>query len=230
MYHLTVRSKDICFVVPSYNDSSVLETTISPLITVGEVVVVDDGSRQIVELSNVIEKDVHVIRHVMNRGQGAAIETGLEYIRKQMPDIKYIVTFDADGQHNFQDAINMIGIARQGYEIVLGSRFLSKKSQIPLIKEAILRIFANTYSLINGKKITDRHFGLRVLSRNFVMQNQLLMSGFEHADEILDLILKGGWKFCEFPCSVNYTEYSKSKGQPLINGINIFFNKVLKKL
>ena len=101
---------------------------------------------------------------------------------------------------------------------------------VPIFKRKILQLFAANYSFVNRKKITDRHFGLRVLTRVFVEKNQLIMSGYEHADEILDLTIKEDWKYCEYPCSVTYSDYSKSKGQSLLNGLNILFNKVLKKL
>jgi glycosyltransferase involved in cell wall biosynthesis len=226
----SLTAKEIVFVVPTYNEEKVLDKTITPLLQIGEVILVDDGSELPVDISLPTFGQIHYIRHYINRGQGAAIETGFKYVRKNMPQVKYIVTYDADGQHDVLDAIEMLKIAKTKYDVVLGSRFLSKKNSVPLFKRKILQGFAATYSFLNGKKITDRHFGLRVLSRKFIQENSLMMSGFEHADEILDLIIKGNWNYFEYPCSVTYTDYSKSKGQPLINGLNILFNKVFKKL
>ena len=225
-----MRTSEICFVVPSYNEGKVLEESILPLLEFGQVLVVDDGSYLTTSLNNPTLNHIHYLKHCINRGQGAAIETGFEYVRKSMPHIEYLVTFDADGQHNVLDAVEMIKIAKNGYDVVLGSRFLSNINSVPRFKRKILQAFAAYYSLINRKKITDRHFGLRVLSREFIEKNQLLMSGYEHADEILDLTIKGHWKFCEYPCNVTYSDYSQSKGQSLVNGLNILFNKVIKKL
>jgi len=223
-------TKEICFIVPTYNEGEILEDTLLPLFEIGEVIVIDDGSSEITPLGSTVLNQIHYLQHFINRGQGAAIETGFEYIRRRMPQVQYIVTFDADGQHNPQDVPGMIEMARKGYDVVLGSRFLSNRSAVPILKRITLQGFAAIYSLINRKKITDRHFGLRVLTRKFIENNHLLMSGFEHADEILNLAVKGGWKYCEYPCSVIYSGYSQSKGQPLINGLNILFNKVLNKL
>lgn len=221
---------EICFIVPTYNEGKVLEDTLLPLLEIGQVIVVDDGSTRNSALSDEVASRIQHLQHLINRGQGAAIETGFEYIRQRMPHIKFIVTFDADGQHNSKDVAGMIELAQNGYDVVLGSRFLSTRSDIPMIKRVTLQTFAAIYSITNRKKVTDRHFGLRVLSRNFIENNHLLMSGFEHADEILNLALRGNWKYCEFPCSVTYNDYSQSKGQPLVNGLNILFNKVLSKL
>jgi glycosyltransferase involved in cell wall biosynthesis len=225
-----MRSSEIAFVVPAYNENIVLEQTLLPLLAIGEVVVVDDGSALPISLSEPTLDQIHYLRHLINRGQGASLETGFSYIRENMHQVKYVITFDADGQHNAQDIAGMIEIARNGYEVVLGSRFLTTTNRIPFLKRVILRTFAAIYSVINRKKITDRHFGLRILSRNFLEHNSLVMSGYEHADEIVDLALKGNWKYCEYPCTVNYTEYSQSKGQPVVNGLNILFNRMLSKL
>lgn len=223
-------TEDVCFIVPSYNEGEMLEESIIPLLEHGKVLVIDDGSRLPAAISEATLIRIIYIRHLINRGQGASIETGFDYVRKFMPSIKYLITFDADGQHNVQDAVEMIKVAKGGYDVVLGSRFLTKTNTVPKFKQKILQGFAATYSFLNKIKITDRHFGLRVLSREFVMENFLVMSGFEHADEILDLIIKEDWNYCEYPCSVIYSDYSKSKGQPLINGLNIIFNRIFQKL
>jgi len=225
-----MRSSEVAFVVPAYNENTVLEQTLLPLIAIGEVVVVDDGSALPISLSETTLDKIYYLRHLINRGQGASLETGFSYIRENMRQVNYVVTFDADGQHNAQDVAEMLEKARSGYEVVLGSRFLTNKNKIPFLKRVFLRTFAAIYSAVNRKKITDRHFGLRILSRTFLERNSLVMSGYEHADEIVDLALKGNWKYCEYPCTVNYTEYSQSKGQPLINGLNTLFNRMLSKL
>ena len=94
-----MRTSEICFVVPSYNEGKVLEESILPLLEFGQVLVVDDGSYLANSLSEPTLNHIHYLKHYINRGQGAAIETGFEYVRKSMPLIEYLVTFDADGQH-----------------------------------------------------------------------------------------------------------------------------------
>ena len=225
-----MRRSQVAFVIPAFNENAVLQQTLLPLFSIGEVVVVDDGSAVTPNLEESLFDKIHFLKHSINRGQGAALETGFSYILQEMPNVNYVVTFDADGQHNPQDCIGMIELAESGFDVVLGSRFLTKKSEVPLLKRIVLRSFAALYSAVRRKKITDRHFGLRVLSRSFIESNRLTMRGYEHADEILDMTLKGNWKYCEHPCTVNYTEYSQSKGQPIINGLNIVFNRMIAKL
>jgi polyprenyl-phospho-N-acetylgalactosaminyl synthase len=225
-----VRNGKFAFVVPAHNENEVIEQTILPLLEIGEVVVVDDGGAFPISISKPVFDQIHYLRHSINRGQGASLETGFSYIREHMRQISHVITFDADGQHYAPDALGMLEKAQEGYEVVLGSRFLTTRNNVPIFKKIILKTFAATFSIINRKKITDRHFGLRVLSRNFIENNKLKMSGYEHADEIVNLAVKSSWTYCEYPCTVNYTDYSQSKGQPLINGLNILFNRVLTRL
>ena len=229
-YNVYVLLKDVAFVVPSFNETLPLTKELARLLKYGEVVFVNDGSHKFIDISPLITKKIFTINHVINRGQGAALETGFEFIRLYLPKISYIVTFDSDGQHSLQDALNMVRKARHGYDVVLGSRFLGKKNEINFLKRFFLKSFAKSYSLFSGIWITDRHFGLRVFSRRFIEKNSLRTADFGHADEILNLVVKSNWKFCEFPCTVKYTSYSVKKGQPLINGINLMFDKGIKKL
>ena len=222
--------KNIAFVVPCYNETLPLTKTLRLLLKHGEVVFINDGSRKILNIDPKTHKKIFYLYHVINRGQGAALETGFEFIRLRMPDVSYIITFDADGQHSVGDALRMVSKARQGYDVVLGSRFLVKTNHISILKRIILQSFAKSYSFFSGHTITDRHFGLRVFSRQFIEHNSLKTSNFEHADEILNLVIKNNWKYCEFPCKVLYTAYSMKKGQPIINGINILFDRAIKRL
>ena len=222
--------RDVAFVVPCFNETLPLSEELASLLKYGEVVFVNDGSDKFIDISLPIIKKIFTINHVINRGQGAALETGFEFIRLYLPKVSYIVTFDSDGQHSLQDALNMVRKAREGYDVVLGSRFLEKKNNVKFLKRFFLKSFAKSYSFFSGIQITDRHFGLRVFSRRFIEKNFLKTANFGHADEILNLVCKFNWKFCEFPCSVKYTSYSVKKGQPLINGINLMFDKGIKKL
>jgi glycosyltransferase involved in cell wall biosynthesis len=222
--------KNTAFVVPCYNETLPLTKTLMLLLKYGEVVFVNDGSKKHLNMNPKIQNKIYYLNHVINRGQGAALETGFEYIRRYIPDVSYIVTFDADGQHSLRDALRMVLKAQHGYDVVLGSRFLGKRNEISIVKRLILQGFAKSYSFFSGEVVTDRHFGLRVFSRQFIENNSLKSSNFEHADEILNLVIKNKWKYCEFPCTVSYTAYSMKKGQPIINGINILFDKAIKKL
>jgi glycosyltransferase involved in cell wall biosynthesis len=133
-----MESKEIVFVVPCYNETLPLTKTIKSLLKYGEVVLVNDGSKKFLNIAPEIYKEINYLHHVINRGQGAALETGFEFIRLYFPTISYIITFDADGQHSLQDALKMVSKARQGYDVVLGSRFMVKNSEISRFKRIIL--------------------------------------------------------------------------------------------
>ncbi len=70
----------------------------------------------------------HLVRHPVNLGQGAALQTGIEYALTHS-SCEYIVTFDADGQHRIEDAMEMLELARsEDVAIVFGSRFLDDRT------------------------------------------------------------------------------------------------------
>ena len=97
----------ISVICPSYNRASFLEECIAPVMAVpdAEFILVDDGSTDatLTLLEEMIQtQKIHVVHHATNRGAGAALETGFAYIRSSAIQYnwKYVVTFDADGQHN----------------------------------------------------------------------------------------------------------------------------------
>ncbi len=120
----------IFVVIPAYNEGPVIQEVLREVIQTGnEVVVVDDGSSdgtyELVE-----ELPVHLLRHTVNLGQGAALATGIQYALMQGAQI--IVTFDADGQHSPDDIACLAApVADDLAEVALGSRFLSGASTVP---------------------------------------------------------------------------------------------------
>ena len=92
------------------------------LATFPNIVCVDDGSAD-GSVAQIATTRARLVRHPVNLGQGAALQTGIEYARAQ-PGARYFVTFDADGQHRVADAIAMVDRLRAGEaDVVLGSRF-----------------------------------------------------------------------------------------------------------
>lgn len=77
--------------------------------------------------------------------------------------------------------------------------------------------------------LSDAHNGLRVFNRRVADRLDLTMNGMSHAGEFIALIAENGWRVAEEPIEVLYTDYSKSKGQPLLNGVNILFDGLLRK-
>ena len=181
--------------VPAFNEALVIHQTIKPIITAGyKVVCVDDASNDKTG-SKAREAGAYVIRHMINSGQGASLQTGFDYILQtpeNFEEVNYVVTFDADGQHSLDDFNVFLEAFSKSpaLDIALGSRFLSAKFRGTRLKSVVLRTmaFISKYSL--GLKLTDRHNGYRVIKKDVLHNFQILSPGYEHADEFLHIIAK----------------------------------------
>jgi len=223
---------DVWIVVPAFNEAGVIDEVVADLRSVFDhVVCVDDGS---VDGTGEIAlpAGAHLLRHPINLGQGAAIQTGIEYARKQ-PGAKVFATFDADGQHRIKDVAAMIDrLAAGDVDVVIGTRFArvpaSPASRPPLLKRIVLRTAARFSPRGRRLGLTDTNNGLRVFNKKVADGLDITMSGMSHANEFVMLIAENDWRVVEEPIEVLYTEYSKSKGQPLLNGVNIIFDGFLR--
>ncbi len=189
---------------------------------------VDDGSRDGTTAA-ALAAGAHVVTHPVNLGQGAAIQTGVEYARTQ-PGAQIFATFDADGQHRVKDVIAMIDRLSAGdVDIVVGTRFAGGPPvRMPLLKRLILKTAAAVSPSSRKLHLTDAHNGLRVFNRTVADGLNLSMNGMSHASEFIALIVENGWRAAEEPVQILYTDYSMSKGQPLLNGVNIVFDGFLR--
>jgi polyprenyl-phospho-N-acetylgalactosaminyl synthase len=215
---------DVWVVIPVFNEAQVLQSVVESALTVfPNVVCVDDGSRD-GSVEAVLRTRAHLVRHPVNLGQGAALQTGLSYARAQ-PGAEYFVTFDADGQHRLEDAQKMLDMARSpDVDLVLGSRFAEHAATVPLAKRLILRTAVLLSPAGRKLRLTDAHNGLRVLTRPVVEDLHITMNGMAHASEIVSYLGRSSWRVREVPVSIRYTDYSRSKGQSLLNGVNILFD------
>jgi glycosyltransferase involved in cell wall biosynthesis len=220
---------DAWIIVPAFNEAKVIGDVIADLRQVFDhVVCVDDGSRD--DTADIaLRAGAHVVRHPVNLGQGAAIQTGVEYARTQ-PGAAVFVTFDADGQHRVKDVVVMIDrLAKGDVDIVIGTRFAGGTvSQTPPLKRLILRTAAVLSPSSHRLHLTDAHNGLRVFNKTVADNLSLTMNGMSHATEFITLIVENHWRVAEEPVEILYTEYSMSKGQPLLNGVNIIFDGFLR--
>lgn len=220
----TGENRDVWLVVPCFNEGTVIEDVLrNALQTFPNIVAVDDGSADD-SAAAIHRAGAHLVRHPVNLGQGAAIQTGVEYARAQ-PGAKYFVTFDADGQHQVKDVEAMVQRLRtEPLDIVVGTRFGRPRAaddQVPMIKRIVLKTVVALSPRTRRLGLTDAHNGLRVFNRTVAEQLNLRMNGMSHASEFVDLMDKLGWRTGEQPVDILYTEYSMSKGQSLLNGVNI---------
>lgn len=204
-----------------YNEASVVGSVISELREVfPHVVCVDDGSTDGSQATARAAGAV-VVQHPVNLGQGAALQTGIEYAL-QDPELDCIVTFDADGQHRVADAEAMVARIRSGEaDIVLGSRFLDSRTKLSRAKRIVLRTAAIQSRLATGMALTDAHNGLRAFNPKVAGGLDLRQNRMAHASELVHQIAEMKPRWVEQPVEIVYTDYSKSKGQSLLNSVNI---------
>ena len=213
---------DTWLIVPCYNEGTVIFDVLSHAReTFPNIVAVNDGSRDD-SAAQIRAAGAHLVNHPVNLGQGAAIQTGVEYARAQ-PGARYFVTFDADGQHQVKDVVRMVERLRtEPLDIIVGTRFAGQdNSQVPWIKRVVLKTVVLLSPRTKKLGLSDAHNGLRAFNRKVAEEMNIRMNGMSHASEIVGMIEKNGWRVDEEPVDILYTEYSMSKGQSLINGVNI---------
>jgi len=221
-----MQNEDVWLVVPLYNEAAVIADVVREARTVfPNIVCIDDGSRDAsADLAE--QAGAAVVRHPVNLGQGAALQTGFEYALGD-PAMRYVVTYDADGQHQIRDVEVMLERIRQGdVRVVFGSRFLDERTEASLGKRLVLRAAVTYTNATTGTRLTDAHNGLRVLHRDVVEKLDITQNRMAHASEIVAQI--GSMRFdgakvayAEEPVHILYTDYSRAKGQSLWNAINI---------
>jgi hypothetical protein len=140
------------------------------------------------------------------------------------------VTFDADGQHRVKDVVRMIDrLTAEDVDIVIGTRFGDRAPErMPKMKRLLLPVIAKLSPASRKLGLTDAHNGLRVFDRTVAHGLNLTMNGMAHASEFIALIVENHWRVVEEPVEILYTDYSMSKGQPLVNGVNIIFDGLLR--
>ncbi len=203
----------IVAVIPAYNEERRVAAAIADAARfVDAVVVVDDCSSD--ETANVVlEAGAYLLQHVINRGQGAALQTGTEFALESLA-ADVVVHFDADGQMQGEDIAIMVEPIRKGEaEVVLGSRFLGTKSNMPRGRWLTLRAGLLFTALVSGIKVTDTHNGFRALSKTAAVEIKISIDRMAHASEILDLIKAKKLKFVERPVNIRYSEETLAKGQ-----------------
>ena len=222
------ETRDVWIVVPAFNEAGVIGDVISELRSVfPNVVCVDDGSAD--DTGDIaVRAGAHLVRHPVNLGQGAAIQTGVEYARSR-PGAQLFATFDADGQHRVTDVLAMIDrLTSEAADIVIGTRFGPGVSRPPLLKRVVLQTAAWLSPRGRRLGLTDTNNGLRVFNKTVADRLDITMNGMSHAGEFIMLIDENRWRVAEQPVEVLYTEYSSAKGQPLLNGVNIVVDGFLR--
>ena len=201
----------IIAIVPAFNEEKTIGGVVASLHPfVDKIIVVNDGSGD-ATAERAAAAGAEVLTHLLNRGQGAALETGRQAALKAGAEI--IVTFDADGQLNPAEIPAVVAPIKAGEcDVVLGSRFLGS-SNAPGLRKMLLRGAIAFTRFTTGLKLTDTHNGFRAFSRFSAERIIISQDKMAHASEILERVARLGLKYKEVPVTIKYTAYSLGKGQ-----------------
>jgi glycosyltransferase involved in cell wall biosynthesis len=221
-------SPRIWVVIAAYNEARVIARVVGEVARRGyHVVVVDDGSGD--GTADHAATAAAVVRHPVNLGQGAALQTGIDYALHQGADV--IVTFDADGQHRASDIERLVAALREApADFALGSRFLGDAIALSTARRLLLRAATLFTQLTTGLRLTDTHNGLRAMTRHGAEKIRLRQNRMAHASEILAQIAASGLPYVEVPVRIEYTAYSLAKGQRLGDALAILLDLFARRL
>jgi glycosyltransferase involved in cell wall biosynthesis len=221
--------RELCVVIPAYNEATVIGGVVRQLVDCGYLtIVVDDGSSDATGVQ-ARAAGALVVRHPINRGQGAALMTGIRYALARSAEV--IVTFDADGQHRVEDVERLVGaLEERNLDVAIGSRFLGRAPEIGTVRAVVLQTAALVESLSTGLTMTDAHNGLRAIRRRAAEKLFLRQDRMAHASEFVRLLVEQGLSFGEVPVEIRYTTYSKRKGQTLFGAVDILMDLAINWL
>jgi polyprenyl-phospho-N-acetylgalactosaminyl synthase len=213
-------------VIAAYNEGKVIRRVVAEVVQMGwSVAVVDDGSRDDTA-AEARAAGAITLRHTVNLGQGAALQTGIDYAIRR--GARSIVTFDADGQHSADDIPALVA-ALGDADVALGSRFLGKQIEgASAQRKALLRVATLVSNGLSGMKLTDAHCGFRAFRASVAPRLRIQQDRMAHASELLRKIRTSGVRVVEVPVTVRYTEHSMSKGQGGVQAVRILFDYVFR--
>lgn len=226
-----IDPKSVFILIPAFNEGKVIRKTIAPVLARGYTIVLVDDCSSDNMFEAVKDLPIHYVRHSINLGQGAAIQTGIQYAYKN--GAEYAVTFDADGQHNFEEIPKMLEPVIAGRtDITMGSRFMQGgiAEKIPGIRKLVIKTAIVVNGILTGLWLTDAHNGFRAMNRTALSKIKITQNRMAHATEILSLVKNAKLRYQEVPVHIVYTDYSLNKGQGNLNAINIVIDIIINKI
>lgn len=216
-------------VIPAFNEAAVIEGVVREVIEAGyRVIVVDDCSTDDTG-ARAAAAGALVCRHLVNLGQGAALQTGIDCARAR--GARFVVTFDADGQHSPGDLPAMLApLERNECMATLGTRFAlgGAALDMPPVRRALLKLATLLTRLSTGLRLTDTHNGLRAFRIEVFDRLRITQNRMAHASEILSEIARLKIPYREVGTAIRYTEYSLAKGQRMRNAFNVLWETVTR--
>ena len=169
------------------------------------------------------------MKHPLNRGQGAALQTGLDFALAKGAEI--LVTFDADNQHDANDLPAVIAPVLAGTaEVALGSRFLGRVENMPNSRRLVLKAGVLFTRFVSRIAVTDTHNGFRAFSRSAAYRIRITQDRMAHASEILDEIRVQGLRYVEVPVTIRYSAATLAKGQSSWNAVRVAWQFLIGKV
>lgn len=218
-------------IIAGYNEEArIADAVRDALPYVAAAVVVDDGSRdktgEVAALAG-----AHVLTHILNRGQGASLQTGMDYALEIL-GAEAVVHFDADGQMRGSEIPMMLEPLEKGEaDVVLGSRFLGIEAEnMPKLRRALILAGVLFTRVLSGIKVTDTHNGFRTLSKDAASKVKISLDRMAHASEILDIIVNKRLRYVERPVTIRYSEETLKKGQSTFKAVATGMDILKKKL
>jgi UDP-N-acetylglucosamine---dolichyl-phosphate N-acetylglucosaminyltransferase len=221
----------LAIVLPAFNEEKIIKKTLKDLKKEllklkgyeKKIVVVDDGSKD-----KTVEKakssGVLVLKHVLNRGLGGALATGLEYAKRH--DFDLVLTFDADGQHDPKDIKKVLRpLEKRQADVVIGVRNLAK---MPFDRRVLTFASSVLTFIFFGVWCSDTQSGFRGFSKKSLEKIKIKTQRMEVSSEFFYEIKKHDLKMVEVPIKVIYTKYSRAKGQQNLNALNILVKLVMR--
>ena len=216
----SVSKRRVAVLVPCYGDGARLGEVIRDLRQVfaeREVVVyvVDDGSVNPLALQSdggTTSFRLRVLRHIINLGQGAALETAR---RAAVADgAQVVLTVDADGQHSAADALRLVEAIESGADVAVGNRF-GGQSNTPSLRAIILACARIFEMLLTRRLFGDAHNGLRAFSFEVASRLRIEHARMAHGTGIMLALcrMRPTLRIVEVPVTITYTAATLAKGQ-----------------
>jgi glycosyltransferase involved in cell wall biosynthesis len=217
-------------VVAAFNEGRRLAPALRSLAGHGyrNIVVVDDGSWDDTHQVALAE-GTWALRHLMNCGQGAALQTGIAFALRK--GAHYVVTFDGDGQHSASEiGLLLKPLAEGTADVALGSRFLGRAIDMPATRRLVLKGGVLFTRVVSRIRVTDAHNGFRAFSREAASRLKITQNRMAHASEILDQIVQQRLRYVEVPVTIRYAAETTAKGQSSWNAVGIVVQYFLGRL
>ena len=210
--------------IPAYNEEKNIASIIIKLKKITDsIIVCDDGSS---DMTSDISKNLGaiVITHKKNMGYGVAINSIFQKAKELNIDL--LVTFDADGQHRVEDIEKVVEpIKNNTADLVIGSRFLDKKSNVPNYRKIGIKVITKVTNASIKKKLTDSQSGFRAYNKQVLSQISPSDIGMGISTEILIKSSSKGLRIMEVPVTILYSG-DTSTHNPVSHGTSVLLSTI----